>query len=73
MSGLSASPPVKKTPSESAEPQDLAEASSCSQDSLPDMDAPAPQPDPDAWIQVEKRHRQPSGKTKVLMLRSAGV
>lgn len=73
MSGLSASPPVKTTPPESAEPQDSAEASSCSQDSLTDMDAPAPQPDPDAWIQVEKRHRQPPGKTKVLKFRPAYI
>lgn len=66
MSGLSASSPLKTTPPESAEPQDSAEPSSSSQESLLATDAPAPQPDPDAWIQVEKRHRQPSGKAKVV-------
>lgn len=70
VSGLSASSSVEKTPPESAEPRDSAEASSRSQESLPDRDSPAPdaapQPDPDAWIQVEKRHRQPPGKAKVL-------
>lgn len=67
VSALSASSPVKTTPPESAEPQeDSAEPSSSSQESLPATDAPAPQPDPDAWIQVEKRHRQPPGKPKVV-------
>uniref|UniRef100_A0A671XER2 La ribonucleoprotein 1B n=1 Tax=Sparus aurata TaxID=8175 RepID=A0A671XER2_SPAAU len=63
----SASSPVKKTPDESAEPQDSAEPASSSQESLlPATDASkdAPKLDPDAWIQVEKRHRQPSGKAK---------
>lgn len=69
MLGLSASSPVKKTP-ESAEPQDSTDPSSSSQESLStsdaSKDAPAPKPDPDAWIQVEKRHRQTSGKAKVM-------
>lgn len=59
---------MKKTPDESAEPQDSAEPASSSQESLlPATDASkdAPKLDPDAWIQVEKRHRQPSGKAKV--------
>lgn len=66
--GLSASSPVKKTPDESAEPQDSAEPASSSQESLlhaTDASKDAPKLDPDAWIQVEKRHRQPSGKAKV--------
>lgn len=65
--GLSASSPVEKTPPESAEPQESAEPSSSSQESLPASDASTdtPQSDPDAWIQVEKRHRQPPGKAKV--------
>ncbi|XP_074548143.1 la-related protein 1B isoform X4 [Halichoeres trimaculatus] len=64
----SASSPVEKTPPDPAEPQDSADPSSSSQESLPNVDTfkdtPAPQPDPDAWIQVEKRHRQHSGKAK---------
>nr|XP_043903461.1 la-related protein 1B isoform X4 [Solea senegalensis] len=68
-SDLSASSPVKESPPESAESQDSVEPDSSSQDSLPATettlkDAPPPKPDPDAWIQVEKRHKQPSGKTK---------
>lgn len=66
---FSASSPVEKTPPESSGPQDSAEASSCSQESLPDTPL-APQPDPDAWIQVEKRHRQTTAKAKVLLLYS---
>ncbi|KAI3367390.1 hypothetical protein L3Q82_026251 [Scortum barcoo] len=61
----SALSPVKETPpAESTGPQDSAEQSSSSQESPPTKDAPAPKPDPDAWIQVEKRHRQPTGKAK---------
>ncbi|XP_054653148.1 la-related protein 1 isoform X7 [Dunckerocampus dactyliophorus] len=53
-----ASPPVKETPTEPAGPQDPAESHPSSQVSSPLKDAP------DAWIQVEKRHRHASGKTK---------
>uniref|UniRef100_A0A3B5L5M5 La ribonucleoprotein 1B n=1 Tax=Xiphophorus couchianus TaxID=32473 RepID=A0A3B5L5M5_9TELE len=50
-----------------------ADSSSSNQDSLPaaddSKDGPAseakPDPNPDAWIQVEKRHRQTSGKSKI--------
>ncbi|KAI9545817.1 hypothetical protein NQZ68_033299 [Dissostichus eleginoides] len=58
----SASSPEKMNPPESSESQDSAEPSSSGQESPPDKDAPPP--DPDAWIQVEKRHRQPSGKER---------
>ncbi|XP_034091186.1 la-related protein 1B isoform X2 [Gymnodraco acuticeps] len=58
----SASSPEKMNPPESSESQDSADPSSSSQESPPDKDAPPP--DPDAWIQVEKRHRQPSGKER---------
>ncbi|XP_013867280.1 la-related protein 1B [Austrofundulus limnaeus] len=53
---------------ESAQPEDLVNVSPPSQESPPappePKDPPAPKPDPDAWIQVEKRHRQGSGKPK---------
>ncbi|KAM7376374.1 hypothetical protein PAMP_006115 [Pampus punctatissimus] len=61
-SANTASSPVKETPPESAEPQDSPESGSSSQESLPAADAS--KDDPDAWIQVEKRHRQTSGKAK---------
>lgn len=69
MSTISASSPVKETPPQSAEPQDSADPDSSSQESPSSADAskdaPTPKPDLDAWIQVEKRHRQPPGKAKV--------
>lgn len=64
----SASSPVKATPPDPVQPQDSADPGFSSQESLPatddSKDALAPKPDPDAWIQVEKRHRQPSAKAK---------
>uniref|UniRef100_A0A3Q1B7X5 HTH La-type RNA-binding domain-containing protein n=1 Tax=Amphiprion ocellaris TaxID=80972 RepID=A0A3Q1B7X5_AMPOC len=64
----SASSPIKETLLESAKPQNSAGPSSSSSSSLPAADdsKDAPKPDPDAWIQVEKRHRYPSGKAKVV-------
>lgn len=62
--------PVKEPQLESAQLQESAELSSSKQDSAPATDNPKdapssdPKPDPDAWIQVEKRHRQTSGKSK---------
>lgn len=63
---LSATLPVKEPLIGPADP------SSSNQNSLPaaddSKDGPAseakPDPNPDAWIQVEKRHRQTSGKSK---------
>lgn len=71
VSGFSASSPVKAaTPPDPVQPQDSPDPGSSSQESLPatddSKDAFAPKPDPDAWIQVEKRHRQPSAKAKVV-------
>ncbi|XP_068456683.1 la-related protein 1B isoform X2 [Clinocottus analis] len=57
-STTSASSPVKKTPPEADEELRVSEP----EDSVPAKDAPPP--DPDAWIQVEKRHRQPPGKER---------
>lgn len=66
-----ASLPVTAPPLESAQPETLVKLVSSSQESLPakeeSKDPPAIKPDPDAWIQVEKRHRQASGKPKVGM------
>ncbi|KAG7219881.1 hypothetical protein INR49_018785 [Caranx melampygus] len=49
---------------ESVGPQDSAEPGSAGQESTTNAVKDAPKPDPDAWIQVEKRHKQPSGKAK---------
>lgn len=69
VSDISASSPVKETPplppttaGGSVGPQDSAEPG---KDSAMNAVKDAPKPDPDAWIQVEKRHKQPSGKAKV--------
>lgn len=61
---------MKEPQLESGQLQEAAELSSSKQDSIPATDHPKdapssdPKPDPDAWIQVEKRHRQTSGKSK---------
>ena len=54
-------PEVRQSPPGSAAPADLAAPTDLA---TPTPDVPAP--DPDAWIQVEKRQRQPPGRNKVL-------
>ena len=64
------SAPAKETSSESPEPKASVENTSTQATEAPEDVSKSPpsdaKPDPDAWIQVEKRHRQPSGKAKVL-------
>lgn len=66
-----ASLPATAPPLESAPSETSVKLVPAKQESLPatdeSKDPPAPKPDPDAWIQVEKRHRQASGKLKVAM------
>ncbi|XP_017295061.1 la-related protein 1B isoform X3 [Kryptolebias marmoratus] len=68
VSSNTASLPVTEPPPDSAQPGDSVKLGSSGQESPPATDdpedPPAPKPDPEAWIQVEKRHRQASGKPK---------
>nr|XP_015824881.2 la-related protein 1B isoform X2 [Nothobranchius furzeri] len=63
-----ASSPVAEPLSEPLQPQDSGEPTSSNQESPLESevskDPIVPKPDPDMWIQVEKRHRQASGKPK---------
>uniref|UniRef100_A0A1A8EBM8 La ribonucleoprotein domain family, member 1B n=1 Tax=Nothobranchius kadleci TaxID=1051664 RepID=A0A1A8EBM8_NOTKA len=63
-----ASSPVAEPLSEPLQPQDSGEPTSSNQESPLETevskDPIVPKPDPDMWIQVEKRHRQASGKPK---------
>lgn len=60
---------MTEPPLELTQPEDLVKVSPSKQEPPPaphePKEPPAPKPDPDAWIQVEKRHRQGSGKPKV--------
>ncbi|CAN9502644.1 unnamed protein product [Ophioblennius macclurei] len=58
----SASPPEKDAPP--PPPPDSTQPLNPASPSDNSKDLPVPKLDPDAWIQVEKRHRQPSGKAK---------
>uniref|UniRef100_A0A1A8MS00 La ribonucleoprotein domain family, member 1B n=2 Tax=Nothobranchius pienaari TaxID=704102 RepID=A0A1A8MS00_9TELE len=63
-----ASSPVAEPLSEPLQPQDSGEPTSSNQEppleTEVSKDPIVPKPDPDMWIQVEKRHRQASGKPK---------
>ncbi|XP_037551105.1 la-related protein 1B isoform X2 [Nematolebias whitei] len=68
VSSNTASLPMTAPPLESVQPETLVKLVPSKQESLSttdeSKDPPALKPDPDAWIQVEKRHRQASGKPK---------